>query len=548
MKIKLRPAVLLIPSIIFAIVIAAGVIYGDTFITVLKQVFEKLMGSLGWMVSLTMLLFVIFMIVIIFHPIGKIRLGGPNAKPKMNYWQWFTVALCAGIGTGVVFWGAVEPLLFTMEPAPSLGLEPGSDDAVIWAMRTTYLHWTIVPYAIYVTFGLILAYVCYNMRQPFNVSSGFVPLMGEKATKGKFATVVDVLTVFALVGGIAGTLGYGILQLSKGLEVVFDIKSTAYVCIIITAVIMVAYLSTSISGLKKGIMWLGDKNTWFYIILLLFLLVCGPTTYIFNLFTQSIGSFANHFVESITYTAPFTDGEMWPQWWDQYWWVDWLSYGAIMGLFFVRLGYGRTLREFVIVNWIMPSVFGFIWFSIFGGTVLHDQLFKGVDHYAQYKADGMEVMTFTAFDGIPGSMIIKAFMILIIAISFITLANSMISTVASMSVKFTGGKSGVEEEAPVPLKVFWGVLIGAASLVFTLTGGVDGIKMVKTFAGFPILFVGILMLAGFVFYMAKRPRNDRGQYEYEDCVANAPDSDEKPMPDAKWLVKLKGIVSRKGSN
>ena len=120
MKIKLRPAVLLIPSIIFAIVIAAGVIYGDTFITVLKQVFEKLMGSLGWMVSLTMLLFVIFMIVIIFHPIGKIRLGGPNAKPKMNYWQWFTVALCAGIGTGVVFWGAVEPLLFTMEPAPSL--------------------------------------------------------------------------------------------------------------------------------------------------------------------------------------------------------------------------------------------------------------------------------------------------------------------------------------------------------------------------------------------------------------------------------------------
>lgn len=167
------------------------------------DVVEALAQALGWFVSLTMLAFVIFMLVVIFHPMGNIRLGGPNAKPKMNYWQWFTVALCAGIGTGVVFWGAVEPILFTFEPAPSLGLEPGSDTAVIWAMRTTYMHWTLTPYAIYATFGLILAYVCYNMRQPFTVSSGLVPLMGQKALSGKVAAVVDVLTVFALVGGIA---------------------------------------------------------------------------------------------------------------------------------------------------------------------------------------------------------------------------------------------------------------------------------------------------------------------------------------------------------
>lgn len=547
MKQRLRWPVLLIPSAIFAIVIAAGIINGAAFISTLTAAFEVLMESLGWLVSLTMLAFVIFMLVVIFHPMGNIRLGGPNAKPKMNYWQWFTVALCAGIGTGVVFWGAVEPILFTFEPAPSLGLEPGSDAAVIWAMRTTYMHWTLTPYAIYVTFGLILAYVCYNMRQPFTVSSGLVPLMGQKALSGKVAAIVDVLTVFALVGGIAGTLGYGILQLSKGLEITFGLPNGLPVYIGITAVIMVAYLSTSISGLKKGIMWLGDKNTWFYIILLLFLLICGPTSYIFNLFTQSVGSFVGNFIESMTYTAPFVDGELWPQWWDMYWWVDWLSYGAIMGLFFVRLGYGRTLREFVVVNWLMPSVFGLIWFSIFGGTVIHDQLYLGIDHYAQYLNDGMEVMTFTAFDNIPMSWIIKVFMILIIAISFITLANSMISTVASMSLQVDKEKaeSGTDEEAPVFLKVFWGVLIGLASLVFTLTGGVDGIKMVKTFAGFPILFIGILMLAGFIRHMAKRPRDERKEYLYEDCIANAPDSGEEPLPDAAWLVKLKEILGGK---
>lgn len=541
MKNKLRWPVLLVPSIIFIIVIIAGFVNEQGFIATLTMAFEHLMESMGWLVSLTMLAFVIFMIVVIFHPIGRIRLGGPNAKPKMSYWQWFVVALCAGIGTGVVFWGAVEPVLFAMDPAPSLGLEPGSNDAVIWSMRTTFLHWTLTPYAIYVTFGLILAYVCYNMKKPFTVSSGFVPLMGDKALKGKFASLIDILTIFALIGGIAGSLGYGILQLSKGADIVFGIKPSTIVYIVICALIVILYLATGISGLKKGILWLGDKNAWFYLILLGFLLIIGPTTYIFNLFTQSIGSYFGNFIESMTYTAPFADSELWPQWWDMYWWVDWLSYGAIMGLFFVRLGYGRTLREFVIVNWVMPSVFGFVWFSIFGGKVLHEQLFEGIDHYGTYLKEGAEAMTLAAFDNVPFAGAVKVFMLVIIAVSFITLANSMISTVASMSLK----TSSESEEAPTGLKLFWGLLIGLASLVFTLSGGIDGIKMVKTFAGFPIVFVGIFMLAGFIRYMRKRPRDENNNFVYEDVIANAPDSGEEPAETSGLIRKIRERMAAK---
>ena len=157
-KTQLRPAVLLVPSAIFIVVIILSLVIGQPFTDTLTKGFEVLQYNLGWVVSLTMLLFVAFVAVVIFHPIGKIKLGGPNAKPKMSYWQWFVVSLCAGIGTGVVFWGAVEPLVFTFEPAPSLHLEPGSNEAVIWAMRTTFMHWTLTPYAIYVAFGLVLAY------------------------------------------------------------------------------------------------------------------------------------------------------------------------------------------------------------------------------------------------------------------------------------------------------------------------------------------------------------------------------------------------------
>lgn len=540
-KVKVRYAVVLVPTLIFAVVLILGILDGNAFIAALTSAFELVMHKMGWVVSITMLLFIIFCLVVLFGPMGKIRLGGPNAKPKMSYWQWFAVALTAGIGTGVVFWGAVEPLLFTMEPAPSLGLEPGSNDAVIWAMRTTFLHWTLTPYAIYVAFGIVMAYVIHNMRKPFNVSSGLVPMFGDKVVNSKLGGVVDVLTVFALVGGVAGSLGYGILQLGSGVSVVFGIDTNVLVYTLIAVAIFLAYTATSISGLNKGILWLGDKNSWFFMFMLLFLVLVGPGSYIGNLFTQSFGSYINHFVESMTFTAPFADSQLWPQWWDMYWWIDWLCYGAIMGLFLVRLGYGRTLRQFVVVNWLMPSAFGVVWFSIFGGTVLYGQMYKGIDYYALYQEKGAEAMTLAVFENVPFSGIIRPFMLLIIAISFVTLANSMISTISSMSVK----GSSESEEAPFWLKLIWGVIIAVASLVFTLTGGIDGIKFVKVFTGFPIIIIGWVVIIGFLKYMARRPRKETGEYIYEDVVANAPDSGEPAVESSKTFEKIKALFTKK---
>lgn len=154
------------------------------------------------------------------------------------------------------------------------------------------------------------------------MSSGLVPLLGDRAVNTRLATVIDVLTVFALVGGVAGSLGYGILQLGKGVELVFGITPNTMLYIAIGVAICIAYTATSISGLQRGILWLGDKNAWFFLFLLAYLLLCGPAAYIFNLFTQSTGSYLGNFIESMTYTAPFPNGELWPQWWDMYWWVN----------------------------------------------------------------------------------------------------------------------------------------------------------------------------------------------------------------------------------
>ena len=213
--------------------------------------------------------------------------------------------------------------------------------------------------------------------------------------------------------------------------------------------------------------------------------------------------------------------------------VDWLCYGAIMGLFLVRLGYGRTSKEFVFVNPLGCLRFRYVWFSLFGGTVLYGQMYQGIDYYGLYQQKGAEAMTLAVFEHVPFSGIIRPFMLLIIAISFVTLANSMISTISSMTLK----ESSESEEAPFWLKLIWGVIIALASLVFTLTGGIDGIKFVKTFAGFPIIIVGWLVIVGFLKYMAKRPKDDRGRYLYEDVVADAPDSGEPAAETVRRKIK-----------
>ncbi len=496
---NIRLPVLLTPLLIFVCVIIAGLVDSKTFISTLTGWFEVLMVDVGWVICFMVTAFIICLLTILFHPVGLIRVGGEEAKPNISYWQWFSISLCAGIGTGIMFWAAVEPLVFTFEPAPSLGIAPGSNEAVIWAMRTSFLHWAFTPYAMYVIFGVILAFAIYNLKLPYNVSSGFYLLIGKKSGNPKFAAIVDTLTAFALVGGVAGSLGWGLLQLNQGLEAVFGIEGGNTTIIIICAAIVASYTLTSVSGLHKGISWLGDKNAQIFLGLMVFFFIFGPTAYICNLMTQSVGSYFANFIEDTFYTAPFANGGNWPQWWNMFWWVDFLSYGPLMGLFYARLSYGRTIRESVLMHWVVPAVFGIVWFSIFGGSVLHAQLFEGIDFFKMYKEKGMEVLMLASFDLMPLASILKPFALLVIAVSFITLANAMTSTVASLSMK-NGDKS---DEAPAGVKIIWGVVIGGASLIFTLSGGIEGLKMVKTFAGFPIIIVGLAMLAGFVKFFWK---------------------------------------------
>lgn len=518
----IRPAVILVPVVIFVTMIVLGIVNPTTFLGMLNSVFSSLMINCGWLVSLGTLLFVVFMLVILFHPIGKIRLGGKDAKPEYSTWNWFAISLCAGIGTGIVFWGAVEPLLFSVQPQLNAGIEPNSRESVIWALSKSYLHWSFAPYACYGIFGICIAYAVYNMKKSYSVSAAFAPLLGDTVEKKWFRGIIDVLTVFAITGGVAGSLGYGLLQIGSGIENVFGISRSTLMYVLICIFIVVAYNTSSITGMDKGIKWLSDKNAWMFLILMILVFFSGPSTWICNIFVESAGSFLSNFVESITSTAAFTDAaevvggvwykqsEMWSQWWDQYYFVDFLAFAPITGLFLIKLAKGRTLREFVVINWIVPSVFGMLWFAIFGGLSLDIQYnfaaYAGrvdlagcaslFDYMQQY---GNEAMMLKVIEAIPFSGILKPVFLVLVILSFVTLADSMTSTVSLMTIRDNIGV----DEAPAAIKLMWGLIMGLAALVFTLTGNIDGIKIVKTIAGFPILIMSLVMVVMFLIHIIK---------------------------------------------
>jgi choline-glycine betaine transporter len=515
-KWSMRWGVVIPPLLIFGFIIAMGIINEKLFVDTLWKLFKWLMTNFGWALDLGCLAFVIFSAVLLVHPIGHIKFGGKDAKPEFSTFTWWSISLCAGMGTGIVFWPP-EALTHALKPARGMFLEPGSHQAIIWGMSQTFLHWTFTPYAIYVVCGVLIAFSYYNLKKPFAVSSALYPLVGDKIF-GKPATFIDSLMLFAITGGVAGSLGVGLMQLGRGLEF-FDIgiKSGPVVWTIICVMIVACYTTSSATGLHRGIQWLSHKNAWLFIIMLIFAFVFGPKAFTLNLSTQTAGYYVTHFFQSMTFTDPFPGGDMWPQWWDMFFFCDWLSFAPITGMFLARLCYGRTIREFLAINLVLPALFCMAWMGVFGSLTIHAQFVQGVDLGALMESKGLEVIMLKLFDFLPLANILRPLMMLTIFISFVTLADSMTSTVSWLSI--TKGKGYKGQEAPLSLKLFWGILMGATSLIFIFCGGLDGVKVVKTMTGVPILITEVCMMVGFIIYAVKHKLGLQGREELMERAA-----------------------------
>ncbi len=458
------------------------------FYTAVNAANSWILNKFGWLFTTCALLSVSLCVTIAFTRFGKIKLGGEDAEPLMSRWNWFAITICTTIAIGILFWSTAEPVSHLMQPPQALGLEPGSDQAATFALSTMYLHWSFTPYSIYAVASLMFAFSYYNLRQPFSLSSTVTPLFGNKVY-GHGGTLIDAVCLYALVAGMAAALGAGILMIAGGLNDLFGIPSNQWTWAAIAATIVITFVISSATGLMQGIRILSDINTKLLFGLLLVPLLFGPGLKLLGYVGPALADYVIHFVPRHLDFVP----DQWAKGWTVFYWAVWLAWAPITACFLGRIAYGRTVREFLLINLVLPSLFAIVWMSVFSGTAIELQQSGQTDLYAVLQQSGSESVSFAVFNTFPWATALIVFYITSSFICFVTSSDSNMTAMASIS------STGITPESPegnLWLKILWGTTVGAVSWVMiSFTGGVDGVKILSNLGGFPAAILQLLIIA-----------------------------------------------------
>ena len=434
----------------------------------LKEANTSVVNGLGWYYSLIVAGFVGFALLVAFGPYGNITLGPDDEPPSYSLVSWFAMLFAAGMGIGLVFWGVAEPLNHYASPPP--GTPAGTSDAMKAqeAMTTSFLHWGLSAWAVYIVVGLAIAYTVHRKGRKVSLRWALEPLFGRRV-RGWFGDVVDVFAIVGTLFGVAASLGFGASQFSSGLDYLGILKSNIWVLLAVIAIITALATCSVLSGLDRGIKWLSNANLVLAAVLALAVLLLGQPLFVLREFVQTIGDYLSNFVHLSFRTLPFQGeaGESWLGSWTTYYWGWWISWSPFVGIFIARISKGRTVREFVAGVLAVPTLVTFLWFSIMGGTALWQQLHgPGGLVSPDNKVDNVNAL-FQVLEHIPASNLLIVGFLILLVIFFVTSADSAAFVVDMVA---TGG----EQDPPVLTRVMWAVLGGGIAAVLLWGGAISG--------------------------------------------------------------------------
>lgn len=481
---KLSP-VFIYASIIVLIVVLAGAIFPSQFDHVTNTIKLWITDKLGWYYLILTIILVFFCVFLIFSPIGKLKLGKPNDKPEFNTISWFAMLFSAGMGIGLVFYGAAEPMGHFAAPPNA---KPETAQAYTEALRSTFFHWGFHAWATYGVVALALAYAQFRKGEPGLLSKTLRPILGDKVD-GPIGTIIDVLAVFATVVGVAVSLGMGALQINGGLHYLFGLPNNVWVQGIIIVVVTIMFIASAWSGISKGIQYLSNLNIGLGTILMIVALIIGPTVLILDMLTSSTGSLLNTFLSNSFDTAALNPQKReWMSGWTLYYWGWWLSWSPFVGVFIARVSKGRSIREFVSGVLLVPALVSFIWFSVFGVLGIE----TGKKHKEIFDM-APETQLFAVFNHLPLGIILSIVALLLIASFFVTSADSA-TFVLGMQTSY-----GSLEPASY-IKVTWGIAQSLIAFILLFSGGDTGLNSLQSAAiisALPFSIVIILMMIAF---------------------------------------------------
>ncbi|WP_017430966.1 BCCT family transporter [Vreelandella jeotgali] len=444
-----------------------------------------LTNNLSWVFLLAANIFVILTVALIFTPLGKVRLGGADAKPDFSYAGWFAMLFAAGMGIGLMFYGVSEPMTHFGTSvnggswAPLAGAEGDTDGAIRLSMASTIYHWGLHPWGTYAVVALALALFSYNKGLPLTMRSIFYPVLGERIW-GWPGHVIDILAVFATLFGLATSLGLGATQASAGLEYLFGIPNNNVTMVLLILGITIVALGSVVAGVDKGVQRLSQLNMTLAFLLLFFVIGVGPTLAIATGFFDNLLAY---FQELPALSMPFgRDDSNFVGGWTAFYWAWWISWSPFVGMFIARVSRGRSVREFLIAVLLVPMLVSVLWMTAFGSTAI-DQLLAGFEG-ARDAAN--ELQLFEMLGQLPLSAVTSFVGIVLVLVFFITSSDSGSLVIDSITA---GGKV----DAPKPQRIFWALIEGFIAIALLLGGGLEALQAAVLTTGLPfalILLVG----------------------------------------------------------
>ena len=478
MRMKKKPNFVFIISIALTLLICIwGLVLPSSFTAAAQGSLGFLTKNFAWLYCLAMTIFVGFCIYIgFFSKYKKMRLGPDGSKPEYSTIAWFAMLFSAGMGVGLVFWGTAEPMNFFVTPLD--GIESGSAEAMRFAFSRSFLHWGIHPWANYAVLALALAFMQFRRNKPALISSVFIPLIGEKRTNGWIGKLIDILALFATAGGVATSLGLGVLQINSGLNFLFEIPETRLVQLVLIIILASIYIATAITGIDKGISFVCNLNVKIAVGVMALLVIVGPTVPILNNLMEGTGAYLSSLIES-TFSVGAFKGEEWYRSWTIFYWAWWVAWAPFTSSFVARISKGRTIGEFIKGVMLLPAGFSVIWFSVFGtlGLELDIEVIKE-------SITSTSTALFSVLDHYPLGTIVSIVMFVLICTFFITSANSATYVLGMYSEKGTLTPSNKS-------KIIWGVLMAALAAAMLFSEG-DGLNMLQTLSivsAFPFVFI-----------------------------------------------------------
>lgn len=465
------------------VIVAWGIVAQESFASFANNLLGFLTTNFGWAYLLSMLIFVLFAGFLAFSKYGNIKLGPDDSKPEFSTMSWFAMLFGAGMGIGLVFWGVAEPISHFV--APIAGIEPGTNEAMKFAMRSSFMHWGFHPWANYAIIGLALAYFQFRKNKPGLISSIFIPLFGEDRVNGPLGKLIDILAVFATVAGVATSLGLGTLQINSGLNYLFNIPETTIVQLGIILIITILYIWTAVSGIDKGIKLLGDINLYLAFGLLGLAFVFGPSLKVINIFTNSLGEYVNGFFQNSLLIEAFGDNS-WSNAWTIFYWAWWIAWAPFVGTFIARISRGRTIKEFIAGVIFAPALASVVWFSVFGAMGLNLAETLGVEGLSTL-ASNPSTALFQVFNYYPLAKILSFIAVLLLCTFFITSANSATFVLGMFTQQ--------GDLQPTKQRQFlWGIVQALFATALLLSGGLGALQTASVAAAFPFILVMILAI------------------------------------------------------